>query len=94
MDKTTTTTTFKEAIYPVKYQRGFRKCTYEKLVALMIDAQIYRMPNAKQLALTLKNSEELQASVNLSSISSSQPTRRLRDIGADVSRTLFSDMVN
>lgn len=104
MDKDITTTTFKEALHPLNIKkvledfigidRYVKKLTYEKLVALMIYAQIHQVPSAKQLALTLKNSEELQESVNLSSISSSQITRRLSDIGADVSQTLFSDVVS
>ncbi|QDI90776.1 IS4 family transposase [Salicibibacter halophilus] len=104
MDKDTTSTTFKEALHPLNIKkvledfigidRYVKKLTHEKLVALMIYAQIYQIPSAKQLALTLKNSEELQESVNLSSISSSQLTRRLSDIGADVSQALFSDVVS
>ena len=104
MDKDSITTTFKEALHPLnitKVLEGFfvvdryvKKLTYEKLVSLMIYGQIYRMPSVKQLALTLNNQEELQESVNISSISDSQITRRLSAIGADVSQALFSDVVS
>lgn len=104
MDKDTTQSTFFEYLRPLNLKkflhqyldldRYVKKCGFQTWLDLMIYAQLNQIPSLKQLDTKLKNNEELQEAIHLSSISDSQLSRKLRDTDAKVLQSLFSRVVN
>lgn len=92
MDKDTTKSTFKEYLLPLKCEKllkqinvlnldkYIKKLDIGKFSKLMIFAQLTHINSLGDISLELRTCEELQRELELESISSSQLSRKLRDL--------------
>jgi IS4 transposase len=71
-----------------------KKLTLSKFLAIMIYAQIFELSSLSSIETMLKSSSDMQKTINLESISSSQLSRKLRDINPNELSKLFHSAIS
>lgn len=102
MDKDTTKTTFYQYLEPINFgnlaeillslDKYVKKLSTEKLIMILIYGQLFSKTSLTELSTEVKNDEELQKILKLESISTSQLSRKLRDIPDEVLQAIFKDL--
>ena len=102
MDKDTTKSTFNEVLnqFPFKKfcslikdtgaDRYIKKLFTIKLLYIMFIAQIAQIESMRALAGRVKNDSDLQSNLKLDSISTSQLSRRLKEMSSDFWGAVFT----
>lgn len=104
MDKDTTKSTFEEVLNQFPYKKFesliketgldkyIKKLFTNKLLYIMLIAQITQVESYRGIADKIKNNVDLQKKLELNSISSSQLSRRLREIKSSFWGTVFTEI--
>ena len=105
MDKDITETTFLQYLGPINFKKFdelltnlnvdkyVKKLSTPKMIMLLIYAQLFPVDSLTHLSTVLNSNDELQECINLDSISTSQLSRKLRDLTPDLLETIFNQLV-
>jgi hypothetical protein len=105
MDKTNIKSTLTEYLIPLNYKLMLEQIKHLKLdkyvkkldsvttAQLFIFAQLMNIQSYANMSLTLKTNESLQKTIALKSISTSQLTRKFRDMDTAFLESVFKDLV-
>ncbi|MCF8002056.1 MAG: IS4 family transposase [Halanaerobiales bacterium] len=105
MDKDITKTTFLQYLGPINFKKFeelitnlgvdkyVKKLSTSKMIILLIYSQLFNVDSLSHLSTELTCDDKLSELINLDSISTSQLSRKLRDLTPDLIENIFNQLV-